>query len=285
MPNQKPRRRFEMISISNIAWDVAQDNDIAKVLNDYAVPFIDIAPSKYFDTPCQTDEAQILNVKHFWTSRGIKPIGMQALLFGTTGLNVFGTSKTQDLLLKHLTHMCRIGSTLGAKKLVFGSPKNRNRSHLDDNQAVTIAVNFFRRLGTIAQRYAVVICLEPNPECYQSNFMTNSTDTATIVREVNHPSIRMQLDIGAMSINNEDPTKIIKSVAPIIHHIHISEPQLAPLNSHNQYHKKAAEAIQNYLPKMPMTIEMLSSNSYASIKQIRNAIEMIQQVYKDPYYV
>jgi len=45
-----------MISISNIAWDVAQDDDVAKVLNDYAVPHIDIAPPKYFDIPSQAEE-------------------------------------------------------------------------------------------------------------------------------------------------------------------------------------------------------------------------------------
>ncbi|OEF10158.1 sugar phosphate isomerase/epimerase family protein [Aliivibrio logei] len=269
-----------MISISNIAWDVAQDDDVAKVLNDYAVPYIDIAPPKYFDIPSQTEEKQILEIKHYWNSRGIEPIGMQALLFGTTGLNVFGSGKTQDLLLQHLTHICRIGSTLGAKKLVFGSPKNRDRSHLDDTQTLKISVDFFRRLGAIAESYGVVICLEPNPECYQANFMTNSVDTANIVRDVNHANIRMQLDIGAMNINNEDPSKIIKSVAPIIYHIHISEPQLAPLNKDNHYHKKAAEAIQAYLPEIPMTIEMLTSNSNSSIQQIRNAIELIQQVYR-----
>ena len=269
-----------MISISNIAWDIAQDDEVARVLNDYDVHFIDIAPPKYFDIPCQAEEKEILEVKHYWNNKSVKPIGMQALLFGTAGLNVFGTSQIQNLLLQHLTHICRIGSTLGANKLVFGSPRNRDRSHLDDNQTIKMSVDFFRRLGVIAESYGVVICLEPNPECYQANFMTTSMDTAVIVREINHPHIKMQLDIGAMDINNEDPTKIIKSVAPIIHHIHISEPQLAPLNKGNPYHKKAAEAIQTYLPEMPVTIEMLTSNRYSSIKQIQNAIELVQQVYR-----
>lgn len=269
-----------MISISNIAWDVTKDEDIAKVLNEYAVPYIDIAPSKYFDLLSQTKEENILEVKSYWNSKGVEPIGMQALLFGTKGLNVFGTSKTQNLLLQHLAHICKIGRTLGAKKLVFGSPKNRDRSHLNDNQTLEIAVDFFRRLGTIAESYGVVICLEPNPECYQANFMTNSIDTANIVREIAHPNIRMQLDVGAMNINNEDPTSVIKTVAPLINHIHISEPQLAPLNKNNPYHKKAAEAIQTYLPAMPITIEMLTSNPSSSVQQVRNAIELIQQLYR-----
>ena len=186
-----------------------------------------------------------------------------------------------NLLLKHLTHICRIGSTLGAKKLVFGSPKNRDRSHLDDNQTLKMSVDFFRRLGAIAESYGVIICLEPNPECYQANFMTNSIDTAVIVREINHAHIRMQLDIGAMDINNEDPAKIIKLVAPIIHHIHISEPQLAPLNKANVYHHKAADAIQTYLPNMPLTIEMLTTNSFSSIVNISPSFTIIRAILLD----
>jgi hypothetical protein len=52
---------------------------------------------------------------------------MQALLFGTTGLNVFGDNKSQEAMLEHLRAVCRIGAGLGATKLVFGSPKNRDR--------------------------------------------------------------------------------------------------------------------------------------------------------------
>lgn len=269
-----------MISISNIAWDVDKDDDVAKILNDYSIHYIDIAPPKYFEQPSYTDKKQILDVKHYWNNKGLEPIGMQSLLFGTTGLNVFGSSCTQELLLQHLGHICRIGSTLGASKLVFGSPKNRDRSHLDDSQTIKIAVDFFRRLGAIAKSYGVFICLEPTPECYHANFMTNSIDTANIVREVSHDNIRMQLDIGSMNINNESPVEIIKLVAPIVNHIHISEPKLAPLNKDNHYHKKAAEAIQTYLPDMPLTIEMLTTNSYSSIKQIRRSIEMVQKIYR-----
>lgn len=269
-----------MISISNIAWDVSQDDEVAKILNDYSVPYIDIAPPKYFKIPSEAKEKQILDVKNYWNNKAIEPIGMQALLFGTTGLNVFGESEMQDQLLKHLIHICSIGNTLGARKLVFGSPRNRDRSGLNDSETLKIALSFFRRLGDIAKKFDVVICLEPNPECYNANFMTNSLDTANIVKEVNHDNIKMQLDVGAMNINDEDPDKIIKSVAPFIHHIHISEPQLAPLSKDNPYHKKAADAIKTYLPNLPMTIEMLTTNAESSISEISAAVELLQKTYR-----
>ena len=86
--------------------------------------------------------------------------------------------------------------------------------------------------------------------------------------EVNHPHIQMQLDVGAMNINNEVPMEVIKIVAPIIQHIHISEPQLAPLNDTNLYHTEVSEAIKAYLPDMPLTIEILTSTFSNSIDHL-----------------
>ena len=269
-----------MISISNIAWDVSLDEKVAELLAHNGVSYIDIAPSKYFSHPSQATNDDILKVKNYWLEKGIEPIGMQSLLFGTQGLNIFGSTDIQDKLLTHLSDICYIGNMLEARKLVFGSPKNRDRANLNDQETFAIAIKFFNRLGDIAKKENVVVCLEPNPICYQANFMTNSLETAKIVKAVNHEHIRMQLDIGAMYINNESVNEVIEKVAPWIHHIHISEPQLAPLDINNSFHRQASEAICHYLPEMPMTIEMLTTNTLVSLKEIEQSIYVIKKVYQ-----
>ena len=118
------------LAISNIAWDVAEDDALAALLQRFRVDAIDIAPGKYFPRPSEAKEADILKVRQWWADRGIEITGMQALLFGTTGLNVFGPLESQAALLQHLDAVCRIGAILGAPRLVFGSPKNRDRSGL-----------------------------------------------------------------------------------------------------------------------------------------------------------
>lgn len=269
-----------MISISNIAWDTELDEAVSEVLIRTGVEFIDIAPPKYFKQPSKATETEVRLVKDYWIKKSIKPIGMQSLLFGTQGLNVFGGADVQRKLLEHLESICCIGSGLGAKKLVFGSPKNRDRSGLSDLEAVEIAVDFFGRLGDIAKEKDVVICLEPNPTCYRSNFMVDSEETANIVQAINHENVRMQLDIGAMCINKEDPDQIINRVSHLIHHIHISEPQLAPLNINNSYHLGAAAAIRKYLPNMPVTIEMLTTDSVSALEEIESSIQLVKTIYQ-----
>lgn len=260
------------IAISNIAWDVSEDEQVAALLNKYAVDAIDVAPGKYFPDPKNASSVDIARVRDWWRNHRIEITGMQALLFGTTGLNLFGSNDTQTAMLQHLEAVCRIGAGLGATKLVFGSPKNRDCSALPSQVARDIAIRFFRLLGDIACRHGVVICLEPNPPCYGANFMTNSADAASIVTAVAHSAIRMQLDTGALTINGEDPRQVIKEYAALIGHVHASEADLVTLGDGGADHAVVASQLRELLPEQVVTIEMLPAKNESNIDAIKRAL-------------
>lgn len=260
------------LAISNIAWDPVEDELIFNLLQRFGVDAIDIAPGKYFPEPAKATDEDIVRVKNWWFERDIEITGMQALLFGTTGLNVFGSVESQDAMLLHLTAVCRIGGGLGAKRIVFGSPKNRDRSGLTDQETMDIAVSFFKRLGVIAQSYGVLICLEPNPLCYGANFMTTSYETAEVVRNIDFPAIRMQLDTGALTINSEDPFTVLQVCAPLIGHVHASEPDLLPLGDGGTDHAKAVAALKRFLPDHLVSIEMLATKNEPHEVSIERAL-------------
>lgn len=50
------------------------------------------------------------------------------------GLNIFATDASRDAMLHYLDAVCRIAGLLGASRLVFGSPKNRDRTGLTDKE-------------------------------------------------------------------------------------------------------------------------------------------------------
>lgn len=260
------------LAISNIAWDVSEDAAIASLLNKHGITAIDIAPGKYFPNPINTSNEDIAKVKIWWNEHGIEITGMQALLFGTKGLNIFGTTAIQEAMLTHLNAVCRIGAGLGATRLVFGSPKNRDRTGFDDQQTMNIAIPFFKRLGEIAATHNVIICLEPNPPCYGANFMTTSIETAKVVASVAHPAIKMQLDTGALTINNENAVAILAEYAPLIGHIHLSEPNLVPLGDVGTDHKTIFKALQQYLPEYVASIEMLATANEPHVIAIERAL-------------
>jgi sugar phosphate isomerase/epimerase len=269
------------LAISNIAWDIDEDEAVARLLNRFSIDAIDIAPGKYFPELGKASDEDISRVKAWWMERGIEITGMQALLFGTSGFNVFGSIKTQDALLDHLKAVCRVGGGLGATRLVFGSPKNRDRSGLSDQEALDVAIPFFRKLGDIAQTWGVTICLEPNPACYGANFMTTSQETADVVRKVAHPAIRMQLDTGALTINQEDPQTVLRDCANLIGHVHSSEPNLVPLGDGGTVHARMAVALDQYLPEHIVSIEMVATKEEPHLDAMERALEVATRHYRE----
>ncbi len=257
---------------------------MAAILNEHAIDAIDIAPGKYFPNLAEASEEEILQTKAWWADRGIEITGMQALLFGTSGLNVFGTRDAQEAMLAHLGAICRIGGVLRATRLVFGSPKNRDRTGLDDRDALEVATAFFRRLGDKAEEEGVIVCLEPNPPCYGANFMTTSEETAEVVEAIDHPAIRMQLDTGAMAMNQEEPFSILERYASLIGHIHASEPNLVPLGDGNTDHQKVFEALKRIFNDSLVCIEMVATKNESHLDSIRRAIQTCVRFYRPSYF-
>jgi sugar phosphate isomerase/epimerase len=269
------------IAISNIAWDIAEDEGVASLLGRHGVDAIDIAPGKYFPVPADATEEDFRRVRSFWADRGIAMTGMQALLFGTTGLNLFGEAGAREAMLRHLAAVCRIGGGVGATRLVFGSPKNRDRSGLSDEETRDVAVAFFRRLGDAASSHGVQVCLEPNPPVYGANFMTTSAETAAVVEAVGHPAIRMQLDTGALAINGESPAEVIRSFERHIGHVHASEPNLVPLGDGDARHAEIGELLRETLPEKVVTIEMVATKEEPHLQAIERALRVAIRYYGD----
>jgi D-psicose/D-tagatose/L-ribulose 3-epimerase len=267
------------LSISNLAWEKADDAAIAAVLQDCGISTIDVVPGRYFPAPAQASLSEIHGVRQWWEARGISITGMQALLFGVESVNVFGDGRQRRRMLEHLSAVCRIARGLGATRLVFGSPRQRNRSGLDDATVKCVAGDFFRALGDIAASHGVLVCLEPNPPAYGANFMTTFTETMAVVSDIDHPAIRMQVDTGAMTLNGENPAESFAAAAPLVGHVHISEPHLVPLGEGDTNHGEAARALHRYLPDATAAIEMLPPQHAAAVATIERCLRMAQAVY------
>lgn len=266
------------IAISNIAWDPAEDVQVAALLRRHGVGAVDLAPSKYFAQPAAARDSEIEAVRRRWSDEGMVVTGMQSLLFGTTGLNLFGPPGVQQAMLDHLQAVCRIAAGWAAAgdvpRLTFGSPRNRDRSGLDDAAAGAVAVSFFRRLGDIAQAAGVIVCLEPNPARYGANFMLTHAEAAGVVASVDHPAIRLQLDVGALTIQHEAVTDVLAAHGARVGHVHLSEPDLLPLGDADTDHAAIARALGAALPGHWATIEMLATRDEPHLAAIERAVRV-----------
>ena len=268
------------LSVSNLAWAPEQNETIAALLSAHNVHLIDLAPGKFLKGANLTDFAAIKRERTWWYERGFNFAGMQSLLFGTQGLNVFGTPEVQTRMLAHLEQVCVLAAELELKPLVFGSPKNRDRSGLNDAETEAIAIEFFGRLGDIAQKYGVTICLEPNAPQYGTNFLVTTAEACAFVALLNHPAIKLQIDTGTIFANHEDPNVVAQALR-YAGHIHFSEPCLKPLGSHIA--STSYQALAHLLATWdkPITIEMLTSGPESAGTEISSAITLMQQLLPD----
>jgi sugar phosphate isomerase/epimerase len=215
------------LAVSNIAWPAEADERVAELLVRKGVRAVEVAPGKIRPNAADITPGDAADYRRSWELRGVRIVAMQALLFGRLDLTVFGEAAVRGRTLAHLTHLIAVAEMLGARVLVFGSPKNRLVGTMPADEARAIAVEFFGRLGEEAARRGGVFCIEPNPAPYGGDFVTTVAEAVELVRAVNHPGFAVHLDAGGMALGNDlDPATIARSRP---RHFHVSEPHLQPV--------------------------------------------------------
>lgn len=267
------------ISISNIAWDVDKDEKIIDLLHEKEISCIDIAPTKYFEMPFIDTKKTVRSVRDWWNERGIEIYGMQALLFGQGELNIFSGPEIQRKMTDYLRKIFSIAEGLGVRRLVFGSPKNRDIGNLDYHAALDVGVEYFKQLGDVAEAYGVVICLEPNPREYNCNFMTNMATTYEVIDMVNHPAIKGQLDLGSLIMNEESLSESLELYSDSIYHIHVSEPFLTKISDDRGDHASNSMLLKQYLPELVVAIEMAGAEPELQYINCESSISIVKKYY------
>ena len=271
---------------------------MAGLLARLGVDAIDVAPSKYFADVVAVREAEARRVRDWWADQGIEITGMQSLLYGTQGLNLFGPPDVQQRMLAYLAAVCRVGAWLGATRLVFGSPANRNRAGLTDAEAWTRALEFFGRLAEVAADAGVTICLEGVHPHYGANFMTDTASSLHMARALNHPSVGIVLDTAVVQLNGEDIEALLAEGAAWVRHIHASEKDLVPLGQPAGVrqpgvqsgvppghlpeavdHATMAAAIRRWVPDRVVCVEILARENDLHFANIEQSVAFARRHY------
>jgi sugar phosphate isomerase/epimerase len=247
------------LAVSNIAWDPRQDGRIAELLRREGVGGVEIAPTKWRDRPLEASSADVASYRRAWEDRGLPIVSIQSLLFGRPDLQLFGDARGRADMLGYLRRVIELGAALGARALVFGSPKNRLRGSLQMADALEIAASFFRNLGEHARQHGVMVCLEANPPAYGCDFITTTAEAVDLCLVVNHPAIRLNADLGGMTMSSEDVRSTLRAAASFVGHVHASEPNLAELGTLAD-HGAAAEALEAIGYRGWVSIEMRAAS-------------------------
>jgi sugar phosphate isomerase/epimerase len=153
-------------------------------------------------------------------SAGLPVEGVNCLFPGT--LKTCGPEVDDAAADKWIQTVCRRAAAAGVKRIVYGSGGSRKvPDGFGMDKAREQIVGHLKRFGPIAARHGVVIVLEPlnKAEC---NIVTSVAEGAGIVRDVNHPSIRLLADTYHMARDGEGP-RSIRDAKGLIFHVHAAE--------------------------------------------------------------
>lgn len=267
------------LAISNLAWQIEEDEQIHCLLREMHVTGIEIAPTKYWPNPTLASNSEIEEVKSRFEAAGFLIPAAQALLFGHPELTLFEDEGTRNKTFDYLVALSHLCSTLGISTMVFGSPKNRQRYGMLLDLSMQIATDFFFHLAEKISSLNVTFCIEPNPKEYGCDFIVNSSEALSLVRHVDHPNFRLHLDTSAMFLNKEDPARIIPECLPYLQHLHISEPFLELIGNGQNSHQSIAKSLHRSGYEGWMSIEMRSGLLPSNCDAIHRAIDYTMETY------
>ena len=139
-------------------------------------------------------------------------------------LKSVGPDAVHPEILKYAETAFRRAQKVGANIIVFGSGGSRSIPEgFSRDQAQSQFVELCKQLSPIAEKYNVIIVLEPlnKNEC---NFINSVAEGGEIVKETNHPNFKLLADIYHMKMDDESPENIVL-YGDLIKHVHIAEKQ------------------------------------------------------------
>lgn len=247
------------LAISNLAFPKGADlSTVCKNLKSLGVDGLEIAPSHVGNG---IDLSQIASIRLFNSivaNYGMKVSGLQSLFYGHPEMQLFDRT-TWPLMSSHLKTQINLAVELGTQILVFGSPRNRIKGELTQQDANLMAAEFFQLIHLDLISSGVTLAIEPNATKYGADWLTTYRDCVDFSTFCNITFIQAQIDTGSMILSGEDSIAGVRSNSPA--HVHISMPDLAPPSETTDF-SKLSSVLDEIGYKKWVVLEMLSSEEF-----------------------
>ena len=144
-------------------------------------------------------------------------------------LKITGPDAAMTKLEVYAKTMCARAKRANIQRIVFGSGGARRvPDGFCKDKARSQIVAFLKMLGPYAQAAGVTIVVEPLNRS-ETNIINSVAEGADIVREVNHPGIRLLADSYHVFLENEPMENIMRNLGIIAHtHVSTSKGRLPP---------------------------------------------------------
>jgi sugar phosphate isomerase/epimerase len=188
---------------------------------------IEIAPFTIASDVSEIENDTIKRIRELSELNNIQIIGTHWLLVKPERLSI--SSKDKNLRRRTSEYLCKLvdfTSKLGGKIMVFGSPKQRE---INIGQTFEEVKEYLKEVikPVLEKCYEknVFLCIEPLART-ETNFINKAEEAIKIIEEINHPNLKLHLDVKAMSDEEKPIPEIIEIGAKYLKHFHVNDKNL-----------------------------------------------------------
>ncbi len=186
---------------------------------------LEIAPYTLARRIQDVSPAQRSELRSIANSAGIRIIGLHWLLAKTDGFHLTSTDPAiRKRTGEYLADLAHAAADLDGDVLVLGSPAQRNLpAGMTAPEGLANAIDTLTHCLPALERDRVTLCLEPLTPA-ETNFMTSAAEAVALARALDHPYVRLHLDVKAMSAETAPPAEVIRANRDYLHHFHANDP-------------------------------------------------------------
>ena len=265
------------LSFSHIAWPPDDEASALRLLRGLGLDEIEVAPLRAFGDPLAATESAVRERAAWYNEQGFRIGSFQALLFGTDGLELFGSQKSGERLKSLLIAIGRMAGWAGAGPMVFGSPRNRLRGSLSHAEAMRRAAVFFREVGDACAAAGSCLVIEANPQAYAADFCTSLEQAAELVEAAASPGFGLHVDAGGMALSGENFDSSLRQSAHLLRHVHASQPHLGSFAEPDAIHARIAVLLREVGYTGSVAIEMRAQAD--GLEAVKQAVAAVRGIY------
>lgn len=262
------------LSVSLLALDNKKNlNEFIKIVNEEKISYLELPITKVFDS-FEYNLKKLRLFKNLLKKNSLKISSVQSIFFGKEDLNIFDKSK-HKAILKHMKKVLKISKYLGAKNIIFGSPKNRKIDLKKKKQQILVGFEILNKIVNECMKKNIIFCIEPNARHYECNYINSVNQAIKLVKVINSKYFQINADTGNINLENKKLVDFKKN-KNLFGNFQISEKNLVRLSIGNVNHKKI---LGNFdLSKKIISLEMNNikiSNLKNELKKFKNLMYKI----------
>ena len=219
------------LAASNIGWTADRDDKILRFISDRGFSGLEIAPTRLFpEKPYDALSHAAEFARWVKAEYGLQICSMQSIWYGMAQ-RIIDSAQSRRELLDYTGKALQFADAVVCRNLVFGCPRNRVFEKPED---IPVLEDFLLLCADLAEKHGAVIALEANPPIYNTNFLNTTTQALELIKRLDHPALKLNLDFGTV-IENGETLDWIGEDGGIINHVHISEPKLVQIKERREH--------------------------------------------------